>query len=68
MVFPYPKGFILTECAFLYYSLDIYGDLLFIYLVLNKWYKSTFFSQENGHFFFYFVGFQKKTQKEGRDT
>jgi hypothetical protein len=37
-------------------------------VVLNKWYQSTFFGQENGQFFFLFCKFSKEEEKRGHVT
>jgi hypothetical protein len=72
MVFPYPKGFHNNKVWDFFYIVlgSIVVFLLFIYLVLNKWYQSTFFGHKKGQIFFFFLfcRFFQEEKKEGRDT
>jgi hypothetical protein len=70
MVLPYLKGFLIIKCGFLYYWIlvSICGDyFVFISLVLNKWYQSTFLGKKCGQFFFYFCRFFRRRKRGTRN-
>jgi hypothetical protein len=73
MVLPYLKGFGNNKDLWHFLSLYIFVDLLCIqyilgYLVLNKWYQSTFLGRHCGQIFFIFADFFfSEKKKEGRD-
>jgi hypothetical protein len=71
MVFPYLKGFDIIKCGFyifhLVFVLNICGVFVFKYLVLNKWYQSTFLGKKCGKFFFFIFADFFGEEKEGRD-
>jgi hypothetical protein len=58
--FPTPRVLIDKVWSFYIVFYILCGDLLFIYLVLNKWYQSSFFNHEKREFFIlFFIFFQE---------
>jgi hypothetical protein len=64
MVLPYLKGLIIIKCGFsillcgsIVYSVFVVIIFVFRYLVLNKWYQSTFLGQTLWANIFYFCRF-----------
>jgi hypothetical protein len=76
MVFPYLKGFYNKVVVLYIVSYILCGDFIHIYLVLllyfvfrylvlNKWYHSTFLGRHCGQIFFTFVVFFFREEKRG---
>jgi uncharacterized membrane protein YbhN (UPF0104 family) len=64
MVLPYLKGLIIIKCDFsiflcgsIVYSVFVVIIFVYQYLVLNKWYQSTFLGRHCGQIFFIFADF-----------
>jgi hypothetical protein len=67
MVLPYPKGLIVIKKILHIVLVYMLWCFFIQYLVLNKWYHSTFLGGHCGQIFFIFSHFFLEKKKEGRD-